>query len=211
MCWLLTPSCPLTAGTDDGWVHRCNTSYSEQYLESFPAHLGPVYALAWSPFKPGLFLSCGADWCCRLWQLGRRSPLLACQAGTTEVNDVAWCPSNATAFAAVAGCGRLELWDLEVSSLRPVAAAAPGGAKMRCVLFAEGGAPVVVAGSEAGGVHVYRMAGVALEGDEAAREEQVRRLEAALEAHVLKVVAPSGGGAAASGTAAGPAGEAADG
>lgn len=39
------------AGTEDGWIHRCSTSYSEQYLESYQGHMGPVYNVQWSPFR----------------------------------------------------------------------------------------------------------------------------------------------------------------
>eukprot|EP00955_Chlamydomonas_euryale_P074466 362037-Chlamydomonas_euryale.AAC.2 len=27
------------AATEDGWIHRCSTSYSEQYLESYSGHM----------------------------------------------------------------------------------------------------------------------------------------------------------------------------
>lgn len=35
----------LAAGTEDGWIHCCSSSYGDQYLESYRGHLGPVYAL----------------------------------------------------------------------------------------------------------------------------------------------------------------------
>lgn len=57
------------AGTEDGHIHKCSTSYSEQYLESYSGHIGPVYALQWSPFAPNLFLSCSGDWTIRMWQV----------------------------------------------------------------------------------------------------------------------------------------------
>lgn len=53
------------AGTEDGAIHKCSTSYSEQYLESYAGHIGPVYALQWSPFAPAMFLSCSGDWTVR--------------------------------------------------------------------------------------------------------------------------------------------------
>ena len=48
-------------------MHLCSTGYAEQYAASFMGHLGPVYAVAWSPFRPGLFLTASADWTLRLW------------------------------------------------------------------------------------------------------------------------------------------------
>lgn len=58
-------------GTEEGAIHLCSTSYAEQYGASYGGHLGPVYTVAWSPFKPGLFLSASADWTLRLWAEGQ--------------------------------------------------------------------------------------------------------------------------------------------
>ena len=70
---------PSIPGTEDGWIHRCSTSYSEQYLESYQGHMGPVYSLQWSPFRSDMFLSASGDWTLRLWQEGRESSLLQFQ------------------------------------------------------------------------------------------------------------------------------------
>lgn len=35
---------------DDGVIHKCSVNYFTQHVESFLAHLGPVYALKFSPF-----------------------------------------------------------------------------------------------------------------------------------------------------------------
>lgn len=84
------------AATEDGWLHKCSTSYSEQYLESYQGHMGPVYNVQWCPFQPNLFISCSADWTVRLWHADRSSPLLTFQTGNDEVHDVNWCPNNST-------------------------------------------------------------------------------------------------------------------
>jgi len=80
----------------DGWIHKCSTSYSEQYLESFQGHMGPVSNVQWSPFHASLFLSASADWTVRLWKADRSAPLLTFQSGNDAVHDVQWCPNNAT-------------------------------------------------------------------------------------------------------------------
>jgi WD40 repeat protein len=36
------------------------------------------------------------------------------------INDVAWCPDNATIFAAVTADAKLQIWDLNASSIDPV-------------------------------------------------------------------------------------------
>eukprot|EP00899_Mesostigma_viride_P012208 jgi/Mesvir1/20989/Mv08051-RA.2 len=56
------------AGTEDGTVHKCSVSYSEQYLESYFGHSGPIYQVAWSPFSYNIFLTASADWTVRLWK-----------------------------------------------------------------------------------------------------------------------------------------------
>lgn len=57
------------AATDDGPIHRCSKNYSGQYLESYFGHTGPVYRVRFNPFWSDIFLSCSADWSCRLWNL----------------------------------------------------------------------------------------------------------------------------------------------
>jgi WD40 repeat protein len=101
------------AGTEDGWIHRCSTSYSEQYLDSYQGHMGPVYNVQWSPFKKDMFISASGDWTLRLWQEDQQSALLLFQSSNTEVNDVQWCPSNATVFGNVTSGGRLEVREKE--------------------------------------------------------------------------------------------------
>lgn len=86
----------MRAATEDGWLHKCSTSYSEQYLESYQGHMGPVYNVQWCPYHPDLFISCSADWTIRLWHADRSLPLLTFQTANDEVHDVNWCPSNST-------------------------------------------------------------------------------------------------------------------
>jgi WD40 repeat protein len=105
------------AATEDGWLHKCSTSYSEQYLESYRGHMGPVYQVQFSPFKRDMFISASGDWTIRMWQEGRDTPLLTFQASTTEVNDVQWCPTNSTVFGSVTANGRLEVGLALVSPL----------------------------------------------------------------------------------------------
>ncbi|WIA16426.1 hypothetical protein OEZ85_013115 [Tetradesmus obliquus] len=179
------------AGTEDGHIHKCSTSYSEQYLESYSGHIGPVYALQWSPFAPNLFLSCSGDWTIRMWQEGRQQQLLSFQSSNEEVLDVQWCPSNSTCFGAVTAGGRLELWDFGANTLRPVVQHASTKCAMTALLFAKD-APVVVAASDAGGLLVFRLVNVAADRFEPPELQQTR-LEEALRANVMKA-ALSGAG-----------------
>ena len=61
------------AGAEDGHIYKCSTSYSEQYLEAYNGHIGPVYQVQWSPFRSDLFISCSADWSIKLWAEGKVS------------------------------------------------------------------------------------------------------------------------------------------
>ena len=51
--------------------------------------------------------------------------MLTFQTPTEDVMDVAWSPHSATIFACLTCAGALEIWDLEVSSLQPVAKHSP--------------------------------------------------------------------------------------
>ncbi len=69
-------------GTEEGNIHRCSTSYNEQYLDTYQGHTGPVYKLAWSPFLKNCFLSGSSDWTIRLWKANRTHPCLTFNSST---------------------------------------------------------------------------------------------------------------------------------
>eukprot|EP00775_Hariotina_reticulata_P012390 gene12390-12525_t len=175
------------AGTEDGHIHKCSTSYSEQYLESYTGHIGPVYALQWSPFNKSLFISCSGDWTIRLWQERRQQQLLSFQSSNEEVLDVQWCPFNSTVFGAVTAGGRLELWDFSASTLRPVAQHTTNKCSMTALLFGVD-APVVVAANDAGGLMVFRLVNIAAHKSDPV-ELQHTRLDEALRANGWRVFA----------------------
>jgi WD40 repeat protein len=145
------------AGTEEGTIHKCSCSYNEQYLETFSGHSGPVYQIVASPFHPQVFLSASADWTCRLWHLDYDSARLIFEPCTTYIADVAWSPHNSTVFATVTGDGRLDVWDLTVSAIDPVASFSNNGVtKFSRVRFSANTSAVVV-GDEAGRVHTFKI------------------------------------------------------
>lgn len=115
------------AGTEDGTVHRCSCSYNEQYLETYSGHTGPVYCIRCSPFWPPAFLSCSADWTVKVWH--QKHPTYIHSFHSVDlshvVHDVAWSPRTSTVFASVAGDGRIEIWDLWLSTLDPIVRSFP--------------------------------------------------------------------------------------
>ncbi|NXL90955.1 WDR78 protein, partial [Alectura lathami] len=148
------------AGTEEGLIHKCSCSCSTRFLETYRGHKGPVYKVAWNPFSTDTFLSCSADWSIILWHQRSQTPLLAFSSTTTVVHDVTWSPKSASVFAA-ANESRVEIWDLSVSILDPVAArSAEPEAKCTSVLFA-GSANCLLVGDSRGGVGVFELQGLA--------------------------------------------------
>lgn len=109
-------------GTEDGLIHKCSVSYNEQYLQTYLGHTGPVYQILVSPFCSDMFLSCSGDWNIKLWHQGEQREVLNFRSVDLAhaVHGISWCPSDATIFGAVSEDGRIEIWDLQQSTLDPV-------------------------------------------------------------------------------------------
>lgn len=197
------------AGTEDGSIHKCSCSYTEQSLDVLAGHAGPVLKVTSSPFGAGL-LSCSADWTVKLWDsTGGTGGSSKC-AGTfrsgdltTTVLDVAWCPLSGSVFALAAADGRVEIWDLEKSTLDPSLTfhgePATGGSDddlmglddydgppligQTSLLFADH-KPLLLVGDQAGRVRVYKLSGLNLDhgdsGGDVDFEVQAAKLDAAL-------------------------------
>lgn len=178
------------AGTEDGFIHKCSTSYAEQYLESYEGHMGPVYGLQWSPFRKDMFMSASGDWTLRMWQEGRDSSLLLFNHSSHAINDVQWCPTNSTVFGDVTSGGRLEIWDFELSTVKPVLTH-KAGVSLSCLLFSTN-SPVVVCGSENGTVSVFRTFNIDREYD--TKEEQLERLDQVIRDNVMKTTSSTEAG-----------------
>nr|XP_048309164.1 dynein axonemal intermediate chain 4 isoform X2 [Myodes glareolus] len=144
------------AGTEEGLIHKCSCSYNEQYLETYRGHKGPVYKVVWNPFCPDVFLSCSADWGVVIWRQETLKPFLSFYPTTYVVYDVAWSPKSAYIFAA-ANESRVEIWDLQVSTLDPlIVNVANPGIKFTTLLFAKQTDCLLVGDSD-GQVAVYEL------------------------------------------------------
>ncbi|XP_030063051.1 dynein axonemal intermediate chain 4 isoform X2 [Microcaecilia unicolor] len=147
------------AGTEEGYIHKCSCSYNEQFLDSYKAHKGPIYKIAWSPFCHDVFLSCSADWNIYLWRQDILKPILSFSASTEAVHDIKWSPTSALVFGAV-NDSRVEIWDLSVNILDPVIVSfANPGVKMTTLLFTKE-ANCVLVGDSDGQVSVYELRNV---------------------------------------------------
>ncbi|XP_019383970.1 PREDICTED: WD repeat-containing protein 78 [Gavialis gangeticus] len=144
------------AGTEEGHIHKCSCSYNEQFLETYRAHKGPVYKIAWNPFSTDMFLSCSADWSIILWCQDSLKPHLIFSSTTTVVHDIMWSPKSAFIFAAV-NESRVEIWDLSVSTLDPlIISYANPGVKFTTLLFAKN-TDCLLIGDSMGQVSVYEL------------------------------------------------------
>lgn len=106
-------------GTEGGLIHKCSTLYSEQTLENYHAHTGPVYNVRCSPFSTDIFLSSSADTTICLWDSKASQPVLHLKRDASAVNAVAWSPTLPCVFASVSRDAGIKLWDLESSTILP--------------------------------------------------------------------------------------------
>jgi len=168
------------AATEDGLLHRCSTSYYEQYLDTYFGHTGPVYKVRCSPFWHDAFLTCSADWTIRLWTVKGGDACHTCQAQDLfdGVNDIYWSPTNSTVFSAAMDDGRVELWDLSIKPHDPLVIHYPRGSTTprTCVRFAD--SPVLVSGDVEGNVDIMRIYN-SFPGPPTV-EEQIAKLEAVI-------------------------------
>ncbi|XP_046709480.1 dynein axonemal intermediate chain 4 isoform X2 [Silurus meridionalis] len=143
-------------GTETGHIHKCSCSYTEQFLETYTNHLGPVYKVKWSPFCPDVFLSCSADWTIQLWSHEQFTPVLSFTSIKKAVYDIMWSPRWATVFGVV-NLDRVEIWDLGASILNPtlVSETIPG-VKPTSLIFPMNTDCLLVGDSE-GHVSVYKL------------------------------------------------------
>lgn len=177
----LTDEAQYLAGTEDGIIHKCSTSYNEQTLENFYGHTAAVYKVAYSPFASDVFLSCSADWTSALWTQKSTKPIALFQSGSDSVVDIRWSPFNSCVFCNAYHDGRVELWDLEESMLDPVIRLSSSQGPKTCVLFAMD-SPVLLTGGADGVVEVFRIHGSEPE-TKLTNEQQASRLLDALYEH----------------------------
>jgi len=123
-------------GTEDGSVHKCSTSYSEQFVTNYFGHGGPIYNTEWSPFAEDLFMTCSADWTMRIWDHTNEEALKTLKFSSKAILDCAWSPHSSTVMASVSD-GGLSIWDLSVKELDPIVVldTTASGTKLTSVTF----------------------------------------------------------------------------
>ena len=57
--------------TEDCSVHKCSTSFAEQYQADYYGHMGSIYRVRCNPFWDNndcpIFITCSYDWTVRVW------------------------------------------------------------------------------------------------------------------------------------------------
>lgn len=102
-------------GTEQGSVvagNRKAKNPGERIVATYPAHVGPVYALERNPFFTKFFLSVG-DWTARVWcEDIRESPIISTPPSRSYLTDGCWSPTRPGVFCTSRSDGYLDVWDI---------------------------------------------------------------------------------------------------
>ncbi|KAM7356659.1 dynein axonemal intermediate chain 4 [Cochliomyia hominivorax] len=104
--------------TDEGCMHKCSTNYPNQHLEVLQLHEAGVNYMEFSPWSPKLYLTCGNDWCIRIWLLGIQKPLITLNYHMSPVHAASWSTTHSTIITALHR-NSFDVWDLKRSILKP--------------------------------------------------------------------------------------------
>ncbi|KAL6420767.1 hypothetical protein ACFW04_014011 [Cataglyphis niger] len=146
-------------GSDEGCVYRCSTNYLRQHVDSFLAHDGPIYSLQFSPFCQKLFLTCGADWCTRIWAEGLTEPLITLSTEMACVRSACWSPTCSTIIASIVN-DQICVWDIHKKIHVPSSVTySTNGRRLITAEFTANGNQLIVADIE-GVIYIYNLEGM---------------------------------------------------
>ncbi|XP_033300963.1 WD repeat-containing protein 78 [Bombus bifarius] len=146
-------------GTDEGCIYKCSTNYLYQHIDSFLAHDGPIYSMMFSPFCSKIFLTCGADWCIRIWAEGLTDPLITMSTTMACVRYAAWSPVHSTIIVSIVN-NEICIWDIRRKIYKPASVTtSPNTNRFIMVDFTANGNQLVAADVE-GVVYVYNLEGM---------------------------------------------------
>ncbi|CAD1477903.1 unnamed protein product [Heterotrigona itama] len=132
-------------GTDEGCIYKCSTNYLYQHIDSFLAHDGPIYSMMFSPFCPKIFLTCGADWCIRIWAEGLTEPLITLSTTMACVRYAAWSPIHSTIVVSIVN-NEICIWDIRRKTYKPASVTiSPNSDRFVMVDFTANGNQLVAA------------------------------------------------------------------
>uniref|UniRef100_A0A1B0FBW5 Dynein axonemal intermediate chain 4 n=1 Tax=Glossina morsitans morsitans TaxID=37546 RepID=A0A1B0FBW5_GLOMM len=138
--------------TDEGCLHKCSTNYQNQYLELLKTHDGAVNCMDFSPWSPKLFLTCGNDWCIRIWMDGIFRPLITIKNLYAPYQWANWSRTHSTVLLAI-NRKQVEIWDIRRSVLKPMSATFLENSFNTLAKFSCDGCNIAI-GNEKGNVHI---------------------------------------------------------
>lgn len=157
-------------GSEDGAVYagnrydRAGLKAGLNAAEVYRAHAAPVTSIHCHPLTGAvdfsdLFLTSSMDWTARLWRQTATGgvPILSLEESNDYIYDVRWSPTHPCVFAHVDGAGRLDVFDLNTDTERPVASATPGKRALNRLAWSRTGRHLGTAGAE-GVVYIYEVA-----------------------------------------------------
>ncbi|XP_011061701.1 PREDICTED: WD repeat-containing protein 78-like [Acromyrmex echinatior] len=146
-------------GSDEGCIYRCSTNYLRQHVDSFLAHDGPIYSFEFSPFCQKLFLTCGADWCIRIWAENLTEPLITLSTAMACVRNACWSPKSSTIIASIVN-DQICMWDIRRKTHIPASIKiSPNRTRLVAASFTANGNQLVIADIE-GAVYIYNLEGM---------------------------------------------------
>uniref|UniRef100_A0A1A9WPR9 Dynein axonemal intermediate chain 4 n=1 Tax=Glossina brevipalpis TaxID=37001 RepID=A0A1A9WPR9_9MUSC len=138
--------------TDEGCLHKCSTNYQNQYLELLKTHDGAVNCMDFSPWSPKLFLTCGNDWCLRIWMDGIFKPLITITNLCAPYQWANWSRTHSTILLGI-NRKQVEIWDIRRSVLKPMSTTFLENSFNTLAKFSRDGYNIAV-GNEKGNVHI---------------------------------------------------------
>ncbi|XP_054257078.1 dynein axonemal intermediate chain 4-like [Macrosteles quadrilineatus] len=144
-------------GSTEGCVYVCCVHHRHDYQDVFVAHNGPIYNIQFNPFCSKVFLTCGADWCIRIWAESVYQPLITLESGMTAVQDALWSPLHSTVIVSITGTF-VELWDIRRRISKPMSSVRTPSASHNNVLHFSANEFNICIGDADGNVHVMAMA-----------------------------------------------------
>ncbi|KAL2718966.1 WD repeat-containing protein 78-like isoform X1 [Vespula squamosa] len=159
LCQHPTLSSIYFVGSDEGAIYKCSKNYLYHYIDNFLAHDGPIYRMEFSNFCSKLFLTCGADWCTRIWIEDLTEPLITLSTTFACVPYATWCPTYSTIIASIVN-NEICIWNIKRKTYAPVSVTrSPNEARLVKVEFTDNGKQMVTADVQ-GAVYIYNLEGI---------------------------------------------------
>ncbi|XP_065071936.1 cytoplasmic dynein 2 intermediate chain 2-like isoform X2 [Rhopilema esculentum] len=121
-------------GSEGGGLFKCyldsedvtskGTAGTRVYLRSpvtlaYAPHIGPVYSVDCSPFHRNVFISCSMDTTVNIFSMLQIKPLYTIEPGAGYLLHAQWSQSRPLVFFLTTENGKLLIYDLKVSQIKP--------------------------------------------------------------------------------------------